>query len=344
MRIFTMKKLKMNFLLIISVLFLTNCTPIDEPEKSSFFAMDTYMTITAYGENSDAAIKEASEKISELEKLWSVTDENSEIYKINHSGGNSVQVSKETAELLELMLEISDSTGGALDCTIYSVLTEWGFTTGEYKIPSEEKLSELLSNTGYEKILLDGQNVSIPENMQLDLGSAGKGRAGMAAAEILKENGIDSALLDLGGNIQTIGTKPDGSYWKLGLRSPFDEGTFAVIEVSDCAVITSGGYERYFVGEDGETYWHILDPETGKPARSGLASVTMIGKDGAICDALSTAVFVMGADKAEELWRQRKDFEMVLVTDSREILITEGIEEIFSLNPAYGNMPVSVIH
>ena len=165
-------------------------------------------------------------------------------------------------------------------------------------------------------------------------------------AQILQEfqeNGIESALLDLGGNIQTIGTKPDGTDWKLGLRSPFDEGSFATLEISDCAVITSGGYERYFVGEDDETYWHILDPATGKPAHSGLASVTIIGKEGRLCDALSTSLFVMGLDKATELWKQRDDFEMVLVSEEGEIYLTEGLEENFSLNQMYRNLQTEVI-
>ncbi|MCM1061641.1 MAG: FAD:protein FMN transferase, partial [Eubacterium sp.] len=155
---------------------------------------------------------------------------------------------------------------------------------------------------------------------------------------------ISSALLDLGGNIQTIGKKSDGSDWKLGLRSPFDEETFAILEASDCAVITSGGYERYFVGDDGETYWHILDPKTGKPAQNGLVSATIVGKEGRLCDALSTSIFVMGLDKAENLWRQHDDFEMVLVTENGEIYITEGIEEKFSLSAMYQNLTVEVIY
>ena len=179
--------------------------------------------------------------------------------------------------------------------------------------------------------------------MQIDLGAVGKGYTGDLITEVLKENGIESALLDLGGNIQTIGTKPDGTEWKLGLRSPFDEGSFATLEVSDCAVITSGGYERYFVGDDGETYWHILDSETGKPAHSGLVSVTIVGKDGRLCDALSTSLFVVGLDDATEHWKQRDDFEMVLVTDDGKIYLTEGLEESFSLNQVYGDLQVEVI-
>lgn len=254
------------------------------------------MTITAYGENAGTALNQAEERVTELEKLWSVTDENSEIYAVNHSSGASVSISDETAELLDYSLRISDLTNGALNCTMYPILTAWGFTTSNYQIPVETELSALLKNTGYEKVKIDGNSVSIPENMQIDLGAVEKGYTGDLIVDILHENDIESALLDLGGNIQTIGTKPDGTGWKLGLRSPFDEGSFATLEVSDCAVITSGGYERYFVGDDGETYWHILDPETGKPAHSGLVSVTIVGKEGRICDAVSTSLFVMGLD------------------------------------------------
>ena len=279
-----------------------------------------------------------------MENLWSATKENSEIYEINHSNGQSVAVSPETAELFDFSLEISEMTDGALDCSIYPILTEWGFTTSDYTIPTEERISELLAYTDYRKINFNGEYVQIPENMQIDLGAVGKGYTGDLVVEILKENSIESALLDLGGNIQTIGTKPDGIDWKIGLRSPFDEGNFATLEVSDRAVITSGGYERYFVGDDGETYWHILDPKTGKPAHSGLISVTVIGDEGRLCDALSTSLFVMGLEKATELWRNRDDFEMILVTEDGKIYLTEALENQFSLNQMYGNLQTEVIH
>lgn len=331
--------------LVTSLLFLTACGNIvpDESQSSSFFAMDTYMTITACHDHTAPILKQAEERVTELEQLWSVTDKNSEVYAVNHSNGNTVSVSPETAALLAFSLDVSAMTAGALDCTMYPVLTEWGFTTGEYKIPDEESLTALLTYTGYEKISLDGQRVTVPENTQIDLGAVAKGYTGDLLADILKENGVTSALLDLGGNIQTIGTKPDGSDWRLGLRSPFEEGSFATLEVSDCAVITSGGYERYFIGEDDETYWHILDPETGKPAHSGLLSVTIVGREGRLCDALSTSIFVMGLNKAETLWKQRDDFEMVLVTEEGDIYLTEGLEHRFTLNASYKNLQVEVI-
>lgn len=340
-----MKKRRILGLAVCFIAF-TSCsgkTLKNEPQSKSFFAMDTYMTITAYGENAETALNQAEERVKELEKIWSVTDENSEIYAVNHSDGAAVAVSNETAELLDYSLRISDLTNGALDCTMYPVLTAWGFTTSNYNIPTDTELANLLKNTGYEKVKLNGNSIAIPEDMQIDLGAVGKGYTGDLIVDILQENGIESALLDLGGNIQTIGTKPDGTDWKLGLRSPFDEGSFATLEVSDCAVITSGGYERYFVGEDGETYWHILDPETGKPAHSGLISVTIVGKEGRLCDALSTSLFVMGLDKATELWKQYDDFEMVLVTENGEIYVTEGVENNFQLNEIYGNLQVEVI-
>ena len=341
-----MKKRHMLEFVICFIMF-TSCsnkTVKHEPQSKSFFAMDTYMTITVYGENAESVLNQAEKKVAELEKLWSVTDENSEIYAVNHSDRENVYVSPETAELLSFSLDVSEMTDGALDCTMYPVLTEWGFTTGEYQIPEDDNLAELMKYTGYEKIILNEQTVVVPENMQIDLGAVGKGYTGDLIVDILQENGIESALMDLGGNIQTIGTKPDGTDWKLGLKSPFDEGNFATLEVSDCAVITSGGYERYFIGDDGETYWHILDPETGKPAHSGLLSVTIVGKEGALCDAFSTSLFIMGLDKAKVFWKQRDDFEMILVSEKGKIYLTEGLEENFSLDLMYGNLQVEVIH
>ena len=204
--------MKKRYILGLAMCFiaLTSCSS-NEPQSKSFFAMDTYMTITAYGENAEIALNQAEERVKELEKLWSVTDENSEIYAINHSNGENVHVSPETAEILDFSLDISKITDGALDCTMYPVLTEWGFTTGNYKIPTDQKISELLENTGYEKIDLNENNITVPKNMQIDLGAVGKGYTGDLLVDLLQENGIESALLDLGGNIQTIGTKPDGT-------------------------------------------------------------------------------------------------------------------------------------
>lgn len=340
-----MRKAFLSIFFFAAVIF-SSCSLGNVPAEKTVFAMDTYMKLTAYGDNAEEAVSLSEKKISELEKLWSVTEVGSEIYSVNHSGGKPVPVSKDTAELLELSLKVSEMTDGALDCTLYPILKEWGFTTGEYRIPTDEKIAELIENTGYEKIAFDGVSVTLPDDFQIDLGAVGKGFTGDIVSEIMRENGVTSALLDLGGNIQTIGSKPNGTPWKIGLRNPFGDGLFGVLELSDKAAVTSGGYERYFVGEDGEIYWHILDPETGKPARSGIVSATAIGESGGVCDALSTSLFVMGLEKSEEFWKQQGrqlDFEMVLVTDDGRIFITEGIEKCFTPNGDFSDSEVTVI-
>ena len=172
---------------------------------------------------------------------------------------------------------------------------------------------------------------SLPDGVEIDLGSVAKGYTGDVLAGLLKAYGVESALLDLGGNIQTIGVKPDGTPWRIGVQDPEGDGYIGVVSVSGKAVVTSGGYERYFE-RDGARYWHIIDPATGTPARSGLASVTVVGDAGVVCDALSTALFVMGLDGALEHWREYRDFEAVLIADDGSVTVTAGLEDSFTLN------------
>ncbi len=309
-------------------------------EKCSFFAMDTYMTLTAYGDHADEAVNAAKDNIISLEKMWSVTYPKSEIFAANRDA--KAELSDNTADLVRFALDMCRVSDGALDISIYPVLTAWGFTTNKYRVPTNEELSSLLENIGYWKIKLDGNTLTIPHNMKIDLGSVAKGYAGDLAAQVLRSKGVTSALLDLGGNIQTLGSKPDGSAWRVGIRDPYGDGSLATLFVKDKAVVTSGGYERYFE-ENNETYWHIIDPKTGKPARSGLVSVTVVGNEGKLCDALSTSLFVMGLDGAIKLWKERDDFEFIIVKENGDVFITDGIENCFKLSENYGRPNVSVI-
>lgn len=309
-----------------------------EEYSKSFFAMDTYMTFTVYDDsarNAQTVLEGAEDKISKLEEMWSVTDDNSDIYAINHSGGQRVTVHEETAELLSFALEMAEETGGALEPTLYPVLTAWGFTTGENQIPAADRIKELLETTGYERVVIEGDRVTLEDGMMLDLGAVGKGYAGDEASRTMRDSGITSALLDIGGNIQAVGSKPDGSDWKLGLKNPFGDGIFGVLEIADRAVVTSGNYERYFIGEDGVRYGHIVDPVTGYPVDNGIVSVTIISEEGKLCDALSTALFVMGKERAVEYWKTHHNFEMILVTEDKEVCITEGIKSKFNLQSEY---------
>lgn len=336
------------FLAVCILLFFSACSKSENAgnEKTSsteFFAMDTYVSFTAYGSQAEEANHIAQERIQELETMWSVTDKESEIYQVNHSGGKPVSIGSETVEILSFALQMAEKTKGALEPTIYPVLTAWGFTTDENRIPSRTELKQLLQNVGYKKVIFRGNKVQLPEGMQLDFGAVGKGYAGDEAVKVLKEKGITSALLDIGGNIQVIGSKPDGTDWRLGLRNPFDEGNLGVLQIHDLAVVTSGSYERYFIGDDGKCYGHIMNPVTGYPAENGLASVTVIAKEGKLCDALSTSLYVMGLDGAVEYWRQHLGFELIMITEDGEIYLTEGIQEKFTLNDSYSSMKVNVL-
>ena len=305
--------------------------------------MDTYMTFTAYGMDAEAAVLAAEDKIRELEALWSVTDENSDIYAVNHSAGQTVTIDQKTAELVSFALDMAEKTNGVLEPTIYPVLTAWGFTTGENRIPTEIELAGLLDKVGYEKVKLNENQIQTEPGSMIDMGAVGKGYAGDEAAQVLRERGITAALLDIGGNIQAIGTKPDGSDWRVGLKDPFSGNVLGIFQISDMAVVTSGNYERFFVGDDGKTYGHIVDPATGRPVENGIASVSVIASDGKLCDALSTALFVMGLEQAKEYWRQHKDYEMILIMEDGNIYLTEGMRDRFSLNSDYKDMNINVI-
>ena len=325
-----------------ALLFLTGCSAESSPEpvQGTFFAMDTVMDFTIYGES--GLIDQSESLIASLESLVSVTDTGSELYAINQTGSGTL--TGKASSLMEQALEICRRTDGALDLSIYPIVRAWGFTTGSYQVPDEAEIQALLPLVDYRKIQYDAADgdVTLPEGMEIDLGSVAKGYAGQLAAQMLREHGVQSALLNLGGNVQTVGTKPDGSPWQIGIKDPQGEDAMMVLSVEDQAVVTSGGYERYFE-QDGQTYWHIMDPSTGHPADSGLISVTIVGDEGVVCDGLSTALFVMGLEKAADLWAQSGDFEAVFVTASGEVYITEGLQDRFALTEQYADTPVSVI-
>ena len=311
-----------------------------EPNSRTVFAMDTVMDLSAYGAD-DALMEAAEQEILDLESRLSVTDENSEIYALDRDG--QAALSPDTAELMETALEMCGRTQGALDISIYPVLRAWGFTTGSYQIPAQEELQTLLASVDYSRVVLENGTASIAQGMEVDLGSVAKGYTGDKVSQLLREGGVTSALLNLGGNVQLIGGKPDGSDWRVAVQDPESDGYLGVLNLRDKAAITSGGYERYFVGDDGQVYWHIIDPATGAPAHSGLISVTVVGDRGVLCDALSTALFVMGLDKAVEYWHQYGDFEAVFVSEDGSIAITSGLQDCFSLADGYTDRTLTVI-
>lgn len=318
----------------------TEVPPATEPVSTTVLAMDTVMDLTIYGD--EALLTQAEDTIVQLEDRLSVTRADSEIARLDQAGEGTL--SQETARLLEQGLALCERTDGALDLTIYPVLRLWGFTTGEYRVPAQSEIDALLPRVDYRGVELDPDtgSVTLPQGAQIDLGSIAKGYTGDCLAQLFAEGGVTSGLLNLGGNVQAIGAKPDGSPWRVGIQDPSSADTLAVVEVVDQAVITSGGYERFFE-EDGQTYWHILDPNTGTPAHSGVLSATIVGDSGLVCDGLSTALFVMGVDAAAQLWRSQGGFEAVFVTEDGTIYITAGLEETFSLTEAAAGYTLEVI-
>ena len=325
---------------------LAGCEKAMEPAEDTFFAMDTVMHITLYDRNQKKAqtlLNSLTARLTELDGQLSVSQEGSDIAQINRSGGEAVEVRAMTALLLGQALTLCHVTGGALDITAYPAVTAWGFTGDEHRVPDPEELAALAEQIDYTAVQIEGDEVKLPVGMELDLGAVAKGWAGdLLAAEVHRED-ISSALMDLGqSTITAVGTKPDGSPWRIGVRDPAGEGYFAIVELSDMAMGTSGGYQRYFE-EDGVTYWHILDPKTAAPARSGLSSVTVVAPSALICDGLSTALFVMGLEESARFWREHPEleFEALFVTEDGEFYATSGLS--FLLAEGYETREVTVL-
>lgn len=324
-----MKKLLSIFLCLF---LLTGCAGSGEEARSStryLTAMDTVMTLTAYGKNREAALDKAEAEIERLDGLLSVGNPDSEISRLNTSG--TLTLSRAPAALLGRALDLARETGGLFDPTVYPLVKLWGFFDKNYHVPTGQELRDTLCLVGYEKLAFvpDTGLVTLGPGQQIDLGGIGKGFASQSVTDLLRASGVTSALLSLGGNIQCLGTKPDGTPWNIGIRDPWNgDGTlYAAVKVTDKAVITSGGYERYFEDpETGNIYRHILDPRTGAPAESGLSSVSIVTSDGALGDGLSTALYIMGLSEAADFWRaHRESFDAILIADDGTLYATEGL-------------------
>lgn len=317
----------LGFLLGISaVLFvMAGCGISRGYQEKQFLAMDTLISVALSGTEED--VQQIQTIINELENKVSTTNQSSELYQINHRTTDTVMVSDTVAQLLQEELEISETTNGALNPALYPISLAWGFTTENKRVPSEQELAALLPKTDWRQIQLSGNQLTLMNGMELDFGATAKGFASDLCAAYLKEQDVESALLDFGGNVYTIGDNKEGKKWRIGIRDPWDETAqnFAgVLEDTNEAVVTSGNYERYFE-QDGIRYHHIMDGTTGMPAQSGLVSVTVISESGVKADGLSTALFVMGLEQGIEYWRQHGGFEVIFITENGEQYYTEGL-------------------
>lgn len=295
-------------------------------QSTELFAMDTVMTLTAYGSHAQAALNAATDEINRLDALFSISSETGDIYRVNQNGEGDL--SEDSLSLVSSALSYYKETDGLFDCTIEPVMEAWGFTTQNYRVPGEDELTDLLSRVDASRVTLNSNHVTLPKQVRVDLGGIAKGFTSARVMEVFAKNGVTSGIISLGGNVQALGHKPDGSLWRVGIQDPVNtDDMFAVVEVADEAVITSGAYQRYFE-EDGVHYHHIIDPRTGYPANNGLISVTIISPDGTLADALSTSLFIMGPEKAATFWQEHRDqFDAIMMTDDGDVLVTSGLAD-----------------
>lgn len=323
------------FLLLLSIL-LSGCggSAADAPTETELFAMDTFMRIRIWG-GSDL-LDDACAEIRRLESLFSVTSDESELYALNRDG--TAALSEDTAALLRLASQAAERTDGDFDPTVGPLVRLWGFLSDEPHVATQAEIDALLPLVGAEHLRLTDSTATLADGCAVDLGGIAKGYTAQKCLSLLKAGGASAAIVSLGGNVQTLGSKPDGENWVIGIADPAQPSeAIATLTFSGAkALVTSGSYQRCFT-QDGRQYHHILDPATGRPAESGLTSVTVLAEDGALADALSTALFVKGLDESVAFWRESDDFEAIFLTEDGNILATEGAA------PLLGNCEFQVI-
>lgn len=337
-----MRKVKAFFAFLMVLLVLYGCNAQADVIEEEIFALDTVINFTIYSDDKEA-VSMAKAEVRRLEALLSVTDSNSDISKINSSADTFTQVSDECFSLISTALDVSEKTDGNFDITIYPAAKLWGFTTSDKYVPADYQLEEIKTLIDYRQINLYNttKGVKIPEGVSLDLGGIAKGYISDKTAILLKEQGITSAILNLGGNIRLIGRKPNGENFKIGVKSPFGSGYFGIVEANDTNISTAGGYERYFE-ENGKRYHHILDPFTASPADTDVLSATVIGENGEVCDALSTSAVIMGSEKINILSDRYPDYSLIILTKNY-VYVSDAIADSFELTENFKDYEIIVI-
>ena len=312
-------------LILACALNLVGCASAQPKKQTAVgFYLDTVITLTAYVDDA-TVLNDALAECGRYEQLLSRTVEGSDVWRINHAGGQPVEVSNETLEILDVARQVSERSGGMFDVTIAPVSTMWDFTSGAAVVPDADAIAEAATLVDYTKVKTDNGLVTLPEGMMIDLGGIAKGYIADAVKGYLAERGVESAVLSFGGNIVTIGLKPDGSPWKVGIQD-IDKPTGEYMLVSlnyGGSTVTSGIYERGF--ESGGVYYHhILDPNTGWPVQNELASVTIFSDSSMWGDALATAAFSLGTEAGTRLIEGIDGVEAVFIARDRSVSATSG--------------------
>lgn len=307
-----------------------NVSPIS---ACSYDLLHTVCTIQLFDSTDYNILNECFAVIDKYEKLFSRTLENSEVYQINHSSETTFEISDELKDILEFSLSYSKLSNGALDVSIAPLSSLWDFSNLEHKseAPAVENIKTAQNLVNYQDISLNGNTLTFAkEGMQLELGAVAKGYIADRVKEFLLSKGVTSAIINLGGNILLVGEKPEGAAFNVGIQKPFedrDSVVVAISELKDCSMVSSGIYERYFYDANGNFYHHILDAKTGYPCATDLLQVTIISKDSATGDALSTACFALGLKKGMELIHSLPDIYAVFITSDGKLHFSDGFRE-----------------
>ncbi len=325
-------KIIMAAAVFISICGCSRVTPSSTKYIAQGYALNTYVKVTLYGSGSDEIAGRAVDMCSEYERIFSRTDEDSMLYRLNNAGSltrKEAADDKRFDELTALVrsgIEYGKLTDGALDITIEPVSSLWKFGTDEAALPDAGQIADALTKVDYSKVEVTDDFIEL-NGCRLDLGATAKGYIAGKICDYLKKEGVTGAIVDLGGNISCIGTMADGTGFTVGIKKPFDEeGRMSLaLDLSDMNIVTSGVYERYFYDND-ILYHHILNPATGYPCENGLLSVTVISADAAQCDALSTGCFVLGMDKAKDLVEGLDSVYAVFIDDNYDVYYTKGTE------------------
>lgn len=309
----------------------TNSNDIYKATTLTEFYFDTVITITIYDGKTDESFTKLIENCfsmcDEYEQIISRTIADSDTSKINTSKGEAVTVSDTEAELIKHSLYYSELTKGKFDITIAPLSTLWNFGNKDTSVPSENSIISALTHIDYNNIILDGNTITLKDSSAaIDLGGIAKGYIADKLKSYLLSEGITSALINLGGNVLTIGTKPDGSAFKIGITKPFSGDDYsAIVNTKDKSVVTSGVYERCFYEND-KLYHHILDPDTGYPCDNGLYSVTIISDESIKGDALSTSCLVLGLENGLKLINSQSDVEAIFIDNNYELHLSDDLE------------------
>lgn len=315
---------------------LCSCTTAREPVSKSGFYLNTFVTVTLYDSREEALLEDCMELCGAYEQIFSRTRQDSELYLLNNGSLRDpkgyARISDELYELISMGLMYGELSQGALDITVAPVSSLWDFSApeGQTTVPTAEAIQQGLFLVDYEKIeLLPDNQIYLPEGMSLDLGAVAKGYIADRIKDYLLEQGVNSAVINLGGNVLCIGSKSAKEPFQIGIQQPFQEynETVAVMKISDTSVVTSGIYERCFTTEDGTFYHHILNPDTGYPCDNNLLSVTIAAHSSMEADALSTACFCLGLEEGIKLLDSLPDVYGVFITEDRKLHYSAGFQE-----------------